>query len=315
MEEKVNFAAVGAFVIVLTVTMIAGVLWLSSGKYSRKSYDTYETYMTESVAGLNRNAPVRYRGVDVGRVRGIVLAPGNVEQVQVTLEIERGTPVKEDTVATLQTQGLTGIAYLELTAGHRESAALRARPGEPYPVIASAPSLMNRLETSIPVLLANLNRVSDNLNALLDDENRRAVKATLTDLAQLSRTLAARSATIDATLASTARTMDAAARTSAKATAIADQLPQLVQRIERTAGAFERMATEVAGAGASARGTLDGTRADLAQFTGSTLPEVRALVDELRGLTATLRRVGDAVDRNPSVLLYGRPPAKKGPGE
>ena len=315
MEEKVNFAAVGAFVIVLTVTMIAGVLWLSSGKYYRKSYDTYETYMTESVSGLNLNAPVRYRGVDVGRVRRIALAPGNVEQVQVTLDIERGTPVKEDTVATLQTQGLTGIAYLELTAGHRESPDLRAKSGEAYPVIASAPSLMNRLETALPVLLANLNRASDNLNALLDDENRRAVRATLADLAQLSRTLAARSATIDATLASTARTMDAAARTTDKAAAVAAGLPQLVQRIERTAAAFERMATEVAGAGASARGAVDGTRADLAQFTGSTLPEVRALVDELRGLTATLRRVGDTVDRNPSVLLYGRPAAKKGPGE
>ena len=315
MEEKVNFAAVGAFVIVLTVTMIAGVLWLSSGKYYRKSYDTYETYMTESVSGLNLNAPVRYRGVDVGRVGRIALAPGNVEQVQVTLDIERGTPVKEDTVATLQTQGLTGIAYLELTGGHRESPDLRAKPGEAHPVIASAPSLMYRLETAIPVLLANLNRASDNLNALLDDENRRAVKATLADLAQLSRTLAARSATIDATLASTARTMDAAARTTGKAAAVAAELPQLVQRIERTAAAFERMATEVAGAGASARGAVDGTRAELAQFTGSTLPEVRALVDELRGLTATLRRVGDTVDRNPSVLLYGRPAAKKGPGE
>ncbi len=117
---------------------------------------------------------------------------------------------------------------------------------------------MNRLETALPVLLANLNRASDNLNALLDDENRRAVKATLADLAQLSRTLAARSATIDATLASTARTMDAAARTTDKAAAVAAELPQLVQRIERTAAAFERMATEVAGAGASARGTLDG---------------------------------------------------------
>ena len=243
------------------------------------------------------------------------MAPGNVEEVQVTLDIERGTPVKEDTVATLQTQGLTGIAYLELTAGHRESPDLRAKPGEAYPVIASAPSLMNRLETALPVLLANLNRASDNLNALLDDENRRAVKATLADLSQLSRTLAARSATIDATLASTARTMDAAARATGKAAAVAESLPQLVQRIEHTAAAFERMATEVSGAGASARGTLEGSRADLAQFTGSTLPEVRALVDELRGLAATLRRVGDTVDRNPSVLLYGRPAAKKGPGE
>jgi len=315
MEEKVNFAAVGAFVIVLTVTMIMGVLWLASGKYYRKNYDTYETYMTESVAGLTVNAQVRYRGVDVGRVRKIALAPSNVEQVQVTLDIERGTPVKEDTIATLQTQGLTGIAYVDLTAGRRESADLRAKPGEPYPVIASAPSLMNRLETSLPVLLASLNRVSDSLDALLDDENRRAVKATLEDLAQLSHTLAARSPTIDATLASTARAMEAAARTTDKAAAIADQLPALVQRIERTAAAFEHMATEVAEAGTSARGMLEGSRADLAQFTGSTLPEVRALVEELRDLTATLQRVSDVVDRDPSVLLHGRPSAKKGPGE
>jgi phospholipid/cholesterol/gamma-HCH transport system substrate-binding protein len=315
MEAKVNFAVVGAFVIALTVAMITGVLWLSSGKYYRKNYDTYETYMTESVAGLNLNAVVRYRGVDVGRVRRIALAPDNVEQVQLTLDIERGTPVKEDTLAMLQTQGLTGIAFVELTAGLRTSAPLQAKPGAPYPVIASAPSLMNRLEASIPAVLANLNLVSDNVNALLDDENRRAVKATLADLSQLSRTLAARSATIDRTLASTARTMDAAARTTDKAVAIADQLPQLIQRIERTTIAFERMANEVAGAGTSARGTLDGTRADLAQFTGSTLPEVRALVDELRGLTTTLRRVGDTVERNPAVLLHGRPAAKKGPGE
>ncbi len=315
MEEKVNFAAVGAFVIVLTIAMIGGILWLSSGKYYRKSYDTYETYMSESVAGLNLNAPVRYRGVDVGRVRRIALAPGNVEEVQVTLDIERGTPVKVDTLATLQTQGLTGIAYVELTAGHRESAALLAKAGETFPVIASAPSLMNRLETSIPLLLANLNRVSDNLNALLDDENRRAVKATLADLSHLSRTFAARSGTIDATLASTARTMDAAARATDKAAAVAGELPQLVQRMERTATAIEGMAAQVAGAGTSARGVLDGSRADLAQFTGTTLPEMRALVDELRALTATLRRVGDTVERNPSVLLYGRPTAKKGPGE
>ncbi len=315
MESKVNFAAVGAFVIVFTVAMIAGVLWLSSGKYYRKSYDTYQVFMTESVAGLNLNAPVRYRGVDVGRVRRIALAPGNVEHVELTLGIERGTPVKEDTLAMLQTQGLTGIAYVELTAGHRASPPLAARPGEPYPVIGSAPSLMNRLETALPVLLADLSRVSGNVGAMLDDENRRAVKATLADLATLSRTLAARSQAIDAALASGARTMDNAARVTA-------EMPQLVARVERTADALDRMAGEVGAAGASgraaldsARGTLDGTRADLRDFTGTTLPEVRALVAELRALTATLRRVGDEVERNPAVLLRGRAPPPRGPGE
>jgi phospholipid/cholesterol/gamma-HCH transport system substrate-binding protein len=308
MEAKVNFAAVGAFVIVLTVAMIAGVLWLSSGKYYRKVYDTYATYMTESVAGLIPNAPVRYRGVEVGRVRRISLAPGNVEHVEVILDIERGTPVKEDTVAILASQGLTGIAFVDLTAGGKDSPPLAARPGEPYPVIASAPSFMGRLETALPVLLTNLGRVSDNLNALLDDDNRRAVRATLADLAVLSRTLAARAPTIDATLASTARTMDNAARLTA-------DLPQLVRRIERTADAFDRMAAEVASAGASARGTLDGAHAGIAEINASTLPEIRALAAELRGLTATLQRVAEEVDRNPGVLVQGRKPVKRGPGE
>jgi phospholipid/cholesterol/gamma-HCH transport system substrate-binding protein len=308
MESKVNFAAVGAFVIVLAVAMIGGGLWLTSGKYYRKVYDVYQTYMTESVSGLNLNAPVRYRGVDVGRVRSIMLAPGNIEQVQLTLDIERGTPVKEDTLATLRTQGLTGIAFLELSAGRKDSPVLRASPGQPYPVIASAPSLMERLETATPVLLANLARTTDNLNALLDEPNRRALGSTLADLAVLSRTLAERSSAIDATLGNAARTMDNAARATA-------ELPQLVQRFERTADSLERMAGEVAGAGASARGTLDSSRADVTQFTGTTLPEAREMIAELRGLTAAMRRVVEEVERDPRVLLQGPRPAKRGPGE
>jgi phospholipid/cholesterol/gamma-HCH transport system substrate-binding protein len=322
MENKVNFAVVGAFVIVLAVAMIAGALWLSSGRYYRKAYDTYDTYMTESVSGLNLNAAVRYRGVDVGRVRKIMLAPGNVEQVRVTLDIERGTPVKVDTVATLQTQGLTGIAFVELSGGHKDSPALQAAPGQDVPVIASRPSLIERLETATPVLLASLTRVGDNLNALLDETNRRSVRSTLADLAVLTQTLARRSSSIDATLVGAARTMDHTARASA-------QLPQLVQRFERAADALERMASDVSEASAgvsgtlasargtldSTRSTLDGSRADVAQFTGTTLPETRELVAELRGLTATMHRVVDELERNPAVLLQGRRPGKRGPGE
>jgi phospholipid/cholesterol/gamma-HCH transport system substrate-binding protein len=315
MESKVNFAAVGAFVILLAIAMIGGALWLSSGKYYRKTYDTYETYMTESVSGLNQNAAVRYRGVDVGRVRRIMLAPGNVEQVRLTLDIERGTPIKQDTLATLRTQGLTGIAFVELSAGHRDSPALQARPGEPYPVIASAPSLIGHIESATPVLLANLERMTDSLNALLDEPNRRAFGQTLANLAVLSRTLAERSASIDAALGNATRTMDHAARVTA-------ELPSLIQRFDRTADALERMALEVGAAGASARSTLDsarstldGSRADVAQFTGATLPEVRELVAELRALTATMRRVAEDVERNPGLLLQGPRPAKRGPGE
>ncbi|MHB8426113.1 MAG: MlaD family protein, partial [Gammaproteobacteria bacterium] len=119
METKVNYVAVGIFVLLLGTALIGGVLWISSGTAYRAAYDTYLTYMNESVSGLSVSAPVRYRGVEVGRVRRIALAPNDPEQVELTLDIERGTPVSQDTVATLRTQGLTGIAFVDLSGGSR----------------------------------------------------------------------------------------------------------------------------------------------------------------------------------------------------
>ncbi|MBI5437023.1 MAG: MCE family protein [Nitrosomonadales bacterium] len=300
MEEKVNFAVVGVFVLVLSIALISGVLWLSSGESYRKVYDVYHTYMKESVAGLSLNASVRYRGVEVGRVQKIALAPGNVEQVQLTLDIERGTPVKTDTVAILQTYGITGLAFVELTGGGRDSPVLKAQPGEKYPVIKAGTSLMTRLDSAITILLANLTRTSDNLNALMDEDNRRAFKNTLADIKVLSHTLAARSAAIDSSLAMAARTMENTAR-------LTGELPQLSQRIQRSADAFDRMANELARTGASASSALDDTR--------ETLPEVQQLVMELRDLTASLRRFSGELEQNPSALVYGKAAAKRGPGE
>ena len=304
MEEKVNFAVVGAFVLVLSAGLIGGVLWLSSGKSYRMQYDIYQTYTNESVAGLNLNAPVRYRGVEVGRVRKIALAPNNVEQVQLTLAIQRGTPVKVDTLAVLKTQGLTGFAFVELTGGGRDSPPLVAQSNEEYPVIKSGPSLMSRLDTAVTSLLSNLNRNSENLNDLMDEDNRRSVKHALADLEILSRTLAARSALIDASLSNAARTMENTARLSG-------ELPQLAQRIQHSADAFDHMTNELARAATSASGTLDGAQ----QFTSTTLPEVHQLVAELRDLTGSLRRFSGELEQNPSALLYGKPSAKRGPGE
>jgi phospholipid/cholesterol/gamma-HCH transport system substrate-binding protein len=304
MEEKVNFALVGVFVLVLSAALIGGVLWLSSGKSYRTSYDIYQTYTRDSVAGLNLNAPVRYRGVEVGRVRKIALAPNNVEQVQLTLAIERGTPVKVDTLAVLQTQGLTGLAFVELTGGSRDSPPLQMQNNDEYPVIKSGPSLMTRLDSAITSLLTNLNRSSENFNDLMDEDNRRAFKHSLTDIATLSRTLAARSAMIDSSLSNAARTMENTARFS-------DELPQLAQRLQRSADAFDHMAIDLAHAAASASSTLDGAQ----QFTSATLPEVHQLVMELQYLTNSLRRFSGELEQNPSALLYGKPAAKRGPGE
>jgi phospholipid/cholesterol/gamma-HCH transport system substrate-binding protein len=286
MEAKVNFAAVGAFVLLLGAALIAGVLWLSSDRSYRKAYDVYVVYMNESVSGLSLDAPVRYRGVAVGAVRKIALAPANIEQVELTLDIERGTPVKEDTVAVLRTQGLTGIAHVELSGGSQESPTLRARADEPYPVIQAGPSLMVRLDAAVSSLLASLDRSSESLNALLAEDNRRSLRATLSNLETLSRTLAARAKTIDTGVAAAAQTMENTA--------------QLTERLQKSAAAVEHMANQGAQAGTA---------------TAETMEEARALVVELRELTASLKRLSGDLEKNPAMLIQGRPPARPGPGE
>lgn len=301
MEAKVNFALVGLFVLILGLGLIAGVLWLGSGKQFGKDYETYVVYVNESVSGLNLNAPVKYRGVDVGSVTAIDLDPKNPERVRLTLDIERGTPVREDTVALLRTQGLTGIAYVDLMGGSGDSPRLAAKAPEKHPVIRSAPSLMARIDDVLPRLLANVERISVSLNAVLDEENRQTIRQVLTDTAAITRTLAARTETIDAGIRDAARTLENTARASA-------DLSRLVERIEQSAAAMERMADH-------ASETLVQGRDGMRQLAGEILPELNALVGEMREVAGSLRRTGREIERNPAILLHGKEPAKPGPGE
>ena len=303
-----NYAVVGAFVLVLGAMLIAGVLWLASGGAFQKKYDLYLAIEDESVAGLNLNAPVKYNGVDVGKVRDIHLDPENPERVRLIFAIERGTPIKVDTVAVLKTQGLTGIAYVELNGGAKDAAPLRANtPGE-YPVIRTKPSLSARLENVLTTVLAKLDSTSNNLNAILSDENRLAFKSALADIAAVSHTLAERKDTLDAGIVSAARTFDNGARVSA-------QLGPVIERIGRSAEAVRKMGDETALASSNAGKTLDSVGADVKRFTAETLPELQRLLSELNVLSTSLRRLSEQTERNPAGLLFGRSPVPEGPGE
>ena len=303
-----NYALVGAFVLVLGAVLIAGVLWLASGGALQKKYDLYLAIEDESVAGLNLNAPVKYSGVDVGKVREIRLDPSNPERVNLLFAIERGTPIKEDTVAVLKTQGLTGIAYVELSGGARDAPPLRATAGSEYPVIRTKPSLSARLENVLTSVLAKLNSTSSNINAILSDENRAAFKSALADIATVAHTIAARKDTLDAGMASAARTFDNGARATA-------QLGPVIDRIGRSADAVEKMGNEVARTSAGAGKTVDSVGADVKRFTAETLPELERLLGEMSVLATSLRRLSEKIEGSPGGLLLGRRPVPPGPGE
>lgn len=307
-----NTTVVGAFVIALGGALIGIVLWLASGGAVRKQVDLYLAVETESVAGLNINAPVKFNGVDVGQVRQIMLDPTDPGRVRLVFAIERGTPIKTNTEAVLKTQGLTGIAYVELRGGTRDAPALLpAGPGL-LPEIRTRPSLSTRLENVLTSVLGKLNSTSDNVDALLSPANRQALASTLADVATLARTVAARREAIDAGITNAGRTLDNTAQASAKLNA---QLPPAIDRIGRSADALATMGAEVAQAGASAAQRVDQVGADLQRFTADALPEVQAVLAEIKVLSATLRRLGEQAERNPAGLLLGRSAMPPGPGE
>ena len=308
METKVNYAVVGLFVVILAFGFIAGVLWLASGGALQKKYDLYLAIENESVSGLNINAPIKYHGVDIGKVRDIQLDSENPEHVRLTLAIERGTPIKQDTFAVLRTQGLTGIAYVELGGGTPNAPSLIPSSGYEYPVIATRPSLGARLENVLTSVLANLDRTSANINALLDDENRAALKSTLKDISALARTVAARKDTLD-------RGIVAAANTFGHTEQATDKLQPLLDRVGRSAAAIETMANEVARTSATTGKTVAAVGGDLTRVTAETLPEVERLLGELRILSASLRRLVEQTEGNPAGLLFGKRPVPAGPGE
>ena len=308
METKVNYVAVGVFVLVLGAALVTGGLWLASGGAFQKQYDLYRAIEDESVAGLNLNAPVKYNGVDVGKVRDIRLDPANPDRVLLLFAIEHGTPIKEDTVAVLKTQGLTGIAYVELSGGGRDSPLLRSTAEGEYPVIRTKPSLAARLENVLTSVLAKLDSTSNNINALLSDENRAAFKNTLADLSAVAHTLAARKQTLDAGIASAARTFDNGARVTA-------QLGPVIDQIGSSANAIEKMANEAERTSASAGKTVDAVGADVKRLTAQTLPEVERLLGEISVLAGSLRRLSEKIEGSPGGLLLGRRPIPPGPGE
>lgn len=313
---------VGAFVLLLGAILIVAVLWLASGGNLQKKYDLYLAILEESVAGLNLNAPVKYNGVDVGKVQSIQLDPVNPERVQLIFAIERGTPIKVDTVAVLKTQGLTGIAYVELDGGAKNAAPLVATGQQKYPVIQTKPSLSTRLENILTTVLAKLDNTSSNIDSLLSRENQEAFKSILADIAIVSKTIASRKAEIDAGIANAARAADNTARATQKLNPIVDKIEPVIDQlnitiaqINRSAVAIEKAGNEAAIASTSAGKTVASVGANIERYSTETLPEVQRLLAELNELSTSLKRLIEQTERDPASLLRGRSTVPDGPGE
>jgi len=306
-KGKFKYVLMGLFVLLLGLVFVGGILWLGSGNTGRV-YDEYLVYMQESVSGLSRDNVVKYQGVDVGRVREIGFDARHVGAVRLLLQLDQGTPVREDTVATLETQGLTGLAFINLTSGSADAPLLGPGPGEDYPVIASRASTWGRLDRSVEELVSNLTDVSKLLKVLLSEQNLQRFSHSLQNIDALTTALGGRTERITEAIDDLAAT----ARHGREGTA---QLPDAIAQLRRGAEVLEKMAEQIRSTGAGIDQVVRARDRDLQRFTGEALPEASMMISDLRQAARNLRRFSEQLERDPGVLLRGAPQRALGPGE
>ncbi|WP_228135595.1 MlaD family protein [Halarcobacter anaerophilus] len=178
MNNKVNYTLVGFLVITGFTLIFAFSYWLLKPKQEDET-KKYLIRFDESVLGLNIDSAVKYRGIDVGKVSNIRINPKNTEQVEVLITILKTTPIKEETVAKLTSQGITGLSYINLNLGDNNAPFLKTKKGEEYPVIKTVPSLFENLEKSMGTVSDKVSKVLSKTEHLLNYKNQEQISLLL----------------------------------------------------------------------------------------------------------------------------------------
>src|ERR1700730_14118833 len=178
MDRDANYVAVGAFVLLVVAMALSFVLWYTN-QQDKRIYLRYEIYFPGTVSGLTPGSPVRYLGVDVGKVARIMIDPQQRNRVLVIVDIEATAPIDGRTRASLSLQGITGLLFIDLKQDGNSTGPGVLADGLHYPVIRSAPSDFDVLLSNLPTLATHLVELVERVNQVFSDENVRSFKATL----------------------------------------------------------------------------------------------------------------------------------------
>ena len=286
METKANYVAVGIFVLSCVFALVLAVLWLAGAQY-REEFASYRTFFQGPVTGLGEGTVVRYNGIDVGRVGEVNFDPQDPRRVIAILQIDPEIRLRTDSYASLESQGLTGVTYVEISGGTPTAPFLVPRPGEEIPTIPYRPSTFQRIVESAPQLLDRLNTMAARGNDLLSEQNRQAFTDTLTNLSEITTSVNSHTQDIDQVLAdlnATMRRLDRAVQTADRALTTADTALSSVGK------AGDNIAT-------LATNTDQVITRDAAELT--------RLVADARALMSSLTRLSSELERQPTQLIFG----------
>ncbi len=303
METRAHHVLIGAFTIGVFLLALGFVLWMSKSS-NDSSYRDYEIVFTEAVTGLSVGGLVQYNGIKVGEVTKLSLAPEDPRQVIARVRLDAAAPVREDTRAKLGLQGVTGLAFIQLSGGAPTSPPLRPDNEHPLPRIPSEESALSKLLASGSDIMVSVNDVLLRMNQMLSEDNVGRVSATLQHLDELTATLAGQRGDIGLAVKQLAEATAGLKHTLASVNTLADNTNALLRDDARTLlKSADAALASVEKVAASAGLLVEDNRAAISSFSNQGLRQIGPTVLELRETLRSLKQLSDKLGASDSLLL------------
>ncbi len=301
METRANYLLIGIVTLAVIVAIFMFVLWTLKGELDQQ-YAYYDIVFEDSVAGLNTAGDVLFQGINVGQVTDIRVDHADPSKVRVTVRIQvrEDFVIRESSEATLQMQGITGVAFVQIVGGGAEGGPLPrvTNPAAQRPTIPSRRSYMQELFEAAPQVVDEAVATLRTIQELLNEENRAAIAGILSDAQTVSSTFAARQGEIDSTIESLSLFADSLGQTSDQIVSMSDDISDAIASITDAADSYTILAQD---ADRFLRRNEDAVEA----FTHQGLAQFGYLVVEARQLISTLDRVAQRFESDPSGFLFG----------
>jgi phospholipid/cholesterol/gamma-HCH transport system substrate-binding protein len=300
MDRDANYVAVGAFVLLVIAMAVSFVFWYTD-QQDKRTYQRYEIYFPGSVSGLTAGSPVRYLGVDVGKVVRIMLDPQQRKTVQVLVDIDSTAPIDDRTRASLSLQGVTGLLFIDLEQDPKAEATGAMAQGQRYPMIRSRRSDFDVLLSNLPELTTHLVELADHFNQVFSDANVRSLKATLENARLASERLPDTVRETQQLLAEVRRTTQEVQGTVAELRGlITEGSPDLKAAFAN----IRQISDNLAKTTARLNSFVTENEPGYSRFSKQSLPEFEQLLRESRQAVRDFRDLSRSLKQNPAQLIY-----------
>lgn len=307
MERDAHYAAVGIATVALLAALAVFTIWLARLQFN-SDYDIYDIVFYGPVRGLSEGGEVHFNGIRVGEVTDLNLDPQKGDQVIARIRVDATTPIRVTSRAQLEPQGITGLNYIQITAGDPNSAILKTQyPDNKVPVIQSQPSPIAELLSGSGTVLAQTVDALNRINRVLSDDNVRSFSTSLKNIEALTTELEARKGMLEQ-LEQALTKANAAIEEYQK---LGASTRQLVETDGRAAMAnINQAAEEAQQAVASINRSATSLERPLGDFATTGLPQLQQSIQQLDEATRSLQALIDEVRASPREFI-GRPQSRE----